>query len=40
MGNIGQHYYDWRYNDAGKPKPTPTAVPTDTPRRPRRPTRP
>ncbi len=19
MGNIGQHYYDWRYNDAGKP---------------------
>ena len=19
MGNIGQHYYDWRYKDAGKP---------------------
>ena len=19
MGNIGQHYYDWRYNNAGKP---------------------
>jgi hypothetical protein len=19
VGNIGQHYYDWRYNDAGKP---------------------
>lgn len=19
MGNIGQHYYDWRYNDTGKP---------------------
>ncbi len=21
MGNIGQHYYAWRYNDAGKPAP-------------------
>jgi hypothetical protein len=21
MGNIGQHYYDWRYKDAGKPPP-------------------
>jgi hypothetical protein len=21
MGNIGQHYYDWRYKDAGKPVP-------------------
>jgi Tol biopolymer transport system component len=25
MGNIGQHYYDWRYKDAGKPSGTPTA---------------
>ena len=24
MGNIGQHYYDWRYKDAGKPVFTPT----------------
>ncbi len=24
VGNIGQHYYDWRYNDAGKPQPTAT----------------
>ena len=23
MGNIGQHYYDWRYGDAGKPDPIP-----------------
>ena len=23
MGNIGQHYYDWRYKDAGKPGPLP-----------------
>ncbi len=34
MGNIGQHYYDWRYRDAGKPQVTPvpnaTAVPTAT----------
>ncbi|MDQ3704911.1 MAG: hypothetical protein M3437_06770 [Chloroflexota bacterium] len=21
MGNIGQHYYDWRYKDAGRPRP-------------------
>ena len=21
MGNIGQHYYEWRYSDAGKPRP-------------------
>ncbi len=33
MGNIGQHYYDWRYNNAGKPsfdaatcKPAPSGV--------------
>ena len=27
MGNIGQHYYDWRYHDAGKPQgvATPTS---------------
>jgi phosphate transport system substrate-binding protein len=31
MGNIGQHYYDWRYKGAGTPKPKPTAPPTDTP---------
>jgi len=30
MGNIGQHYYDWRYNGAGKPRPQPTAPPTPT----------
>ena len=24
VGNIGQHYYDWRYNNTGKPIPTPT----------------
>ena len=34
MGNIGQHYYDWRYKDAGRPSGTPvpvgTAVPTAT----------
>jgi hypothetical protein len=23
MGNIGQHYYAWRYSDAGKPVPPP-----------------
>jgi Tol biopolymer transport system component len=28
MGNIGQHYYDWRYKDLGKPTGTP---PTSTP---------
>ena len=29
MGNIGLHYYDWRYKDAGKPTGTPpTAVGT------------
>jgi hypothetical protein len=26
MGNIGLHYYDWRYRDAGKPTGTVTAV--------------
>jgi molybdenum ABC transporter molybdate-binding protein len=26
VGNIGQHYYDWRYNQAGNPAPT--AAPT------------
>ncbi|MEO5952809.1 MAG: hypothetical protein ABIQ44_10115, partial [Chloroflexia bacterium] len=26
VGNIGRHYYDWRYNNAGKP--VPTATPT------------
>ncbi|HEX8230134.1 MAG TPA: hypothetical protein VF826_12600 [Chloroflexia bacterium] len=25
MGNIGQHYYDWRYKDAGKPANQPFA---------------
>jgi Tol biopolymer transport system component len=36
MGNIGQHYYDWRYKDLGKPTGTPatstpaTAGPTNT----------
>jgi Tol biopolymer transport system component len=24
MGNIGQHYYDWRYKNVGKPTSTPT----------------
>jgi hypothetical protein len=33
MGNIGQHYYDWRYKDVGRPQggvatPTPIEVPT------------
>jgi len=29
MGNIGLHYYDWRYKDAGKPVGTPSvSVPT------------
>src|SRR5439155_27068258 len=31
MGNIGQHYYDWRYNNAGQcggpPPPTPPPPP-------------
>jgi Tol biopolymer transport system component len=27
MGNIGLHYYDWRYKDAGKPTGTVTVVP-------------
>ncbi len=36
MGNIGLHYYDWRYKDAGKPTGTPpvatgTAAATTTP---------
>jgi phosphate transport system substrate-binding protein len=31
MGNIGQHYFDWRYKGAGRPKNTPTPAPTDTP---------
>ncbi|MEO8287363.1 MAG: hypothetical protein ABI670_13140 [Chloroflexota bacterium] len=26
MGNIGLHYYDWRYKDAGKPSTTPTST--------------
>jgi hypothetical protein len=32
MGNIGQHYYDWRYKDAGRPttQPTPVSQPTTT----------
>jgi len=31
MGNIGLHYYDWRYKDAGKPSVTPTVVGSTTP---------
>jgi hypothetical protein len=27
MGNIGQHYYGWRYQEAGKPKPPPLRCP-------------
>ncbi len=30
VGNIGQHYYDWRYKNAGRPSgplPTPTSTP-------------
>ena len=34
MGNIGQHYYDWRYRDAGRPATTPTPVVPATPTRP------
>jgi hypothetical protein len=28
MGNIGQHYYDWRYKEVPAPTPTPTPMPT------------
>ncbi len=28
MGNIGQHYYDWRYKDLGKPTGNPAYVNT------------
>jgi DMSO/TMAO reductase YedYZ molybdopterin-dependent catalytic subunit len=28
MGNIGQHYYDWRYKDAGRPSSAPTSTPS------------
>ncbi len=31
VGNIGQHYYDWRYNNAGKPVPVPTKPAQTTP---------
>jgi hypothetical protein len=34
MGNIGQHYYAWRYSEAGKPTqppPAPTSPPRPTP---------
>ncbi len=31
MGNIGLHYYDWRYKDAGKPTGTPSVNATSTP---------
>jgi hypothetical protein len=32
MGNIGQHYYDWRYKEAGRPatQSTPVSQPTTT----------
>ena len=30
MGNIGLHYYDWRYKDAGQPSVTATVVQTTT----------
>ncbi len=30
MGNIGLHYYDWRYKDAGKPTGTPSVEVTTT----------
>ena len=30
MGNIGLHYYDWRYKDAGKPTGTPSVAATNT----------
>ena len=31
VGNIGQHYYDWRYNDAGNPPPGATPTQASTP---------
>jgi Tol biopolymer transport system component len=31
MGNIGLHYYDWRYKDAGQPSVTATVPPQNTP---------
>src|SRR5205085_12057270 len=31
MGNIGQHYYDWRYKDAGKPPALTGACPAGYP---------
>ncbi|MDQ6692844.1 MAG: molybdate ABC transporter substrate-binding protein, partial [Chloroflexota bacterium] len=31
VSNIGQHYYDWRYNNSGKPIPTPTKPLQSTP---------
>jgi hypothetical protein len=31
VGNIGQHYYDWRYKDAGRPATQPTPQPGTTP---------
>ena len=39
MGNIGLHYYDWRYKDAGKPTVTPSVNATSTPPAPARPAR-
>ena len=30
-GNVGQHYYTWRYTDTGPVTPTPTATSTATP---------
>src|SRR5688500_722693 len=32
VGNIGQHYYDWRYKEAGRPSGTPVPVGTPTAR--------
>jgi molybdenum ABC transporter molybdate-binding protein len=31
VGNIGRHYYNWRYNNSGKPIPTPTKPAQTTP---------
>jgi hypothetical protein len=31
MGNIGQHYYDWRYGGGAPPPPTVEPLPTRTP---------
>jgi hypothetical protein len=31
MGNIGQHYYDWRYNNVGVPPASPTPAATPVP---------